>query len=75
MKVSDLMTSPVLTIRQEAPLKQAASILSEHRISGLPVLDADRRVVGVLSEEDIIRKEAQEVRERRGVFVDFTRVQ
>ena len=58
MRVQDLMTTNVLTVRTSAPLKDAAALLAEHRISGLPVVDDDRRVLGVLSEGDILFKES-----------------
>ena len=58
MRVQDLMTTDVLTVRTAASLKDAAALLAEHRISGLPVVDGDRHVLGVLSEGDILFKES-----------------
>jgi len=57
MRVRDLMTEDVLTIGPEAPLKDVAAILVEHGISGLPVCDAEGKVLGVISEGDILYKE------------------
>jgi CBS domain-containing protein len=57
MKVKDVMTTDVRTIRTDALLKEAAGLMAELRISGLPVLSAGGLVVGVLSEEDILFKE------------------
>jgi len=57
MRVQDLMTTSVLTVRPDTPLKDAAALLAEHRISGLPVVDGEQRVLGVLSEGDILFKE------------------
>jgi CBS domain-containing protein len=57
MRVRDLMTEKVLTIGPEAPIKDVAKILVEHRISGLPVCDIEGRVLGVVSEGDILYKE------------------
>jgi predicted transcriptional regulator len=54
MQVKELMTIDVTTVRSTTPIKEAAALLAEHRISGLPVVDADRHVLGVLSERDII---------------------
>ena len=57
MRVRDVMTTDVLTIGPEAPIRDVASILVEHRISGLPVCDIEGRVLGVVSEGDILYKE------------------
>jgi CBS domain-containing protein len=56
MKVEDVMTAPVITVSPETPLKRAAALTLEHRISGVPVV-ADGRLVGVLSETDILFKQ------------------
>src|SRR3990172_2445301 len=57
MKVEDVMTKQVWTVRSDTPLKDAAEILARQRVSGLPVVDAESCVVGVLSEGDILFKE------------------
>ncbi len=64
MKVEDMMTREVWTVRSETPLKEAAEILARQRVSGLPVIDADNRVVGVLSEGDILFKERGKTEEK-----------
>jgi CBS domain-containing protein len=56
MKVTDVMTSDVVTVSPEMTVKQAATLLSERNIGGVPVVDGDT-VVGVLSETDILYKE------------------
>ena len=57
MRVSELMTEKVLTIGPEAPIKDVAKILVANGISGLPVCDIEGRVLGVISEGDILYKE------------------
>ena len=57
MKVRELMTTEVVTIGPNAPLKEVAKLLVERGISGLPVCDDDGRVPGVVSEADILYKE------------------
>ncbi len=52
--VSDLMTRDVVTINPDADLKEAARRLSGLRISGMPVVDAEHRVLGIISEADIL---------------------
>ena len=56
MKVRELMTEDVVSVRPEASLREAAVLLTEHRISGLPVAVGGGEVVGVLSEADIVAK-------------------
>jgi CBS domain-containing protein len=57
MKVRDLMQSDVRTTTPEASLKDVARTLVENRISGMPVCDGEGKVVGVISEGDILFKE------------------
>jgi CBS domain-containing protein len=57
MKVSDIMTTNVFTVPVDMPLKQVATRMLEYGISGLPVVDEEQSVVGVLSETDILFKE------------------
>ena len=57
MRIDDLMTREVRTVRSDTPLKEAARILAELHVSGLPVVDSDGYVLGVLSEGDILFKE------------------
>jgi len=56
MKVRELMTADVVSVRPDASLREAATLLTEHRISGLPVVIGGGEVVGVLSEADIVAK-------------------
>jgi len=51
------MTSPVVTVRLIAPLKEVAQLLVDNKISGLPVIDVDGTVLGVVSEADFLVKE------------------
>jgi CBS domain-containing protein len=57
MTVHDVMTQAVTSVQPETPLKDVARLLVANGISGLPVVDADRRVVGVVSEADLLIKE------------------
>jgi CBS domain-containing protein len=57
LKVRDLMTPEVVTVRPTTPIKGVARSLVDHRISGVPVVDDDGRVLGVVSEGDLIVKE------------------
>lgn len=64
MKVRDIMRQDVITVRPETPLKEVARLLVDHRISGLPVVDAEGHVLGVVSEGDLIVKERGSETER-----------
>jgi CBS domain-containing protein len=66
MRVREIMSEKVLTIGPETPLRDVAAILAAHGISGLPVCDAERRVMGVVSEADILFKEHDPLEGRRG---------
>lgn len=46
LRVAAAMTTPVLSVTPETPLQQAVQLLSDHHISGLPVLDAAGALVG-----------------------------
>ncbi len=55
MKVRELMTKDVVSVRQDTSLREAAAMLVEHRVSGLPVVRGTE-VVGVLSEADVVAR-------------------
>jgi CBS domain-containing protein len=58
MLVKDLMTRHVAAVMPEASLKGAAAVLAQRHVSGVPVIDGNRVVIGVLSESDIVYREA-----------------
>jgi CBS-domain-containing membrane protein len=56
MLVQDVMTSPVITTTTATTLIEAAQLMLDRHISGLPVVDAQNRVVGTLSEADLLSR-------------------
>ncbi len=66
MKVREVMTTAVVTTTPDESLKSAALALARNGISGLPVVDGDGTVIGVLSEADILVKEGDPHREQSG---------
>lgn len=56
MQVKDIMTRRVVSVPEDAPVRSAARLMAEHRISGLPVVDGAEYLVGVISEFDLISK-------------------
>ena len=57
LKVRDVMTSDVVTVEPETPLKDVARLMIEFGVSGIPVVDQTGLVVGVVSEADLLVKE------------------
>jgi len=55
MKVKDFMTRQVVTVTPETSILDAARLMLDHKISGLPVVTDDGRVVGIISEHDLLR--------------------
>ncbi|MBT9171848.1 MAG: Hypoxic response protein 1 [Syntrophomonadaceae bacterium] len=54
MLARDLMTREVVTVNRETTVKEVVRLLLEHKISGLPVVDKENRVIGIVSEGDLI---------------------
>lgn len=55
IRVSEIMRTGIFTVRPDTFLSDAIHMLVIHKISGLPVLDADGRLVGVITEADFLR--------------------
>ena len=53
--VREIMQSEPITVGPESPVRLALELLIDHGISGLPVVDADDKIVGVLSEKDLLK--------------------
>lgn len=68
MKVSELMTREVMTIPPEMSVREAAKILFEREISGLPVADQQNNVVGMITEKEIISMALPKFAEQFGDF-------
>lgn len=57
MRVVDLMTADVITVLPDSPIKAAARLMVRNRVSGLPVCDEEKHVVGIITEADFLRLE------------------
>jgi len=55
--VADVMSRDPVVVKSETPLKEAVQILAERRISGLPVVDDAGKLVGIISETDLMWQE------------------
>jgi CBS domain-containing protein len=63
MQARDIMTREVIAITPEVSLQDAARVLADYCISGMPVVDDERQMVGIVTEADIIGKEGETVRD------------
>ena len=54
MLVRDVMTSPAVTIAPDLPLRRVAQLLDRHAITAVPVVDQGNRLVGLVSEADLV---------------------
>src|SRR5262249_17990044 len=64
MRAMDVMTTNVITVEPDTSVQQLATLLSERGISGVPVVDKDNRLVGVVTEGDLLHR-AETGTERR----------
>ena len=71
MKAEDVMTRDVISIDPDATVLQAARLMLQHRISGLPVIDKDGKLVGVVSEGDFLRRRETKTEHRRSRWIEF----
>lgn len=71
MRAYQIMTPRVTTVRIDTPIAQAAELMLERRISGLPVVDAKGVLVGIVSEGDFLRRGEIGTRHRRSGWLEF----
>ena len=58
MKISEIMSSPPITVTTETDIRSVARIMRENNISGMPVVDERNRLLGVITELDLIARHA-----------------
>ncbi len=58
MQVRDIMSSPAITVRPDTKIQEIASIMREHQISGLPVVDENGELLGKITELNLIARNA-----------------
>jgi CBS domain-containing protein len=71
MKAADVMSRNVFSIPPEAPLMQAVRIMLQHHISGLPVIDHERHLVGIVTEGDMLRRVEIGTQRNRARWLEF----
>jgi CBS domain-containing protein len=55
MRARDIMTTPVTAVRPETPVKEAAAVLAGNGFTALPVVSAEDRLIGIVTEADLVR--------------------
>jgi CBS domain-containing protein len=71
MWAGDVMTRNVISVAADAPAMQAVTLMLKHRISGLPVVDVNGAVVGVVTEGDFLRRTELGTQRRRPRWLEF----
>jgi len=71
MKAGDVMTRRVITIREDATVREAARLMLQDDISGLPVVDRDGKLAGIVSEGDLLRRSETGTEVRRPRWLEF----
>lgn len=59
MNVEDIMTREVVSVRSDMRVGQVARVFREHQLSGLPVVDQDGELVGIITELDMVKRHAR----------------
>jgi CBS domain-containing protein len=71
MNVKEVMTSPVLSVESDSPILQAIRIMLQRQISGLPVVDKEGHLVGIITEGDFLRRTETGTQRRRPRWLEF----
>jgi CBS domain-containing protein len=71
MKAADIMTRNVVSVQPETTILRAAELMLQHRISGLPVVDTDDHVVGIVTEGDFLRRTETGTQRKRPRWLQF----
>lgn len=71
MRAHQIMTRPVISVTPDTPIVDAANTMLQKHVSGLPVVDASGKLVGIVSEGDFIRRSEIGTQRKRGRFLRF----
>ena len=71
MNAADIMTQPVISVTAETTIAEAARLMLQHRISGLPVVDRSGSVVGIVTEGDLLRRSELGTERRRTRWIEL----
>jgi len=70
-KVKDIMTQKVVSVKKETPIYRAMELMRKNDITGVPVLEDDMTLVGILTEKDVIRLFYADEDEKNKTVKDF----
>ncbi|HLZ01126.1 MAG TPA: CBS domain-containing protein [Bradyrhizobium sp.] len=71
MRAHQIMAKDVITVRPDTSIVEAARLMLEHHISGLPVLDERGKLIGIVSESDFLRRSEIATQRRRPRWLQF----
>src|SRR5260370_24855932 len=71
MRAHQIMRRPVITIAPETTIAEAANTMLQRHVSGLPVVDAAGKLVGIISEGDFLRRSEIGTQRKRGRLLKF----
>ena len=71
MKASDAMTPRVITVGSDASILEAARLMLQKRISGLPVVDDEGKLIGIVTEGDFLRRAETATERKRPQWLEF----
>lgn len=71
VEAKDIMTTEVISVRRQTPIYEAAGLLMEYEITGMPVVEDDMTLVGVLTEKDLLRLLRTHENEKDKTVEDF----
>ncbi len=71
MNASDVMTRNIVTVRRDSSIAEAIRLMLDNRLSGLPVLDDEGKVVGIVTEGDLLRRSETGTERHRPRWLEF----
>lgn len=71
MQAAEVMTKTLVSVRDDATVQEAIHLMLDRRISGLPVVDADGHIVGIVTEGDLLRRSETGTERQRPRWLEF----
>ena len=68
---ADIMSSPVITVKSNSTLREIAQLMSQHHISAVPVVDDGGKVIGIVSEANVLKPYREKIVARRRWWLDL----